>query len=44
MVLAFAASYFALEAEFKRYKLKLDPYTVVAIVAFAGRSWHSSGR
>jgi phosphatidylglycerol---prolipoprotein diacylglyceryl transferase len=63
MVLAFAASYFALEGELKRHKLtftaadlaeeakgkrrkmmKLDPYTVVAIVAFAGilgaKIWH----
>jgi phosphatidylglycerol---prolipoprotein diacylglyceryl transferase len=63
MVLAFAASYFALEAEIKRRKLafttadlaqetqgkrrklmKLDPYTVVAVVAFAGilgaKIWH----
>jgi phosphatidylglycerol:prolipoprotein diacylglycerol transferase len=44
MVLAFAASYFALEGEFKRHGIKLDPYTVVAIVAFAGilgaKIWH----
>lgn len=44
MVLAFAASYFALEGEFKRRHIKLDPYTVVAIVAFAGilgaKIWH----
>jgi phosphatidylglycerol:prolipoprotein diacylglycerol transferase len=44
MVLAFAASYFALEGEFKRHNLKLDPYSVVAIVAFAGilgaKIWH----
>lgn len=63
MVLAFAASYFALEAEIKRRNLgftaadlalekegkrrklmKLDPYTVVAVVAFAGilgaKIWH----
>jgi phosphatidylglycerol:prolipoprotein diacylglycerol transferase len=63
MVLAFAASYFALEAEIQRRKLaftaadlaqekegkrrklmKLDPYTVVAVVAFAGilgaKLWH----
>ena len=44
MVLAFAASYFALEAEFKRRQIKLDPYTVVAVVAFAGilgaKIWH----
>jgi phosphatidylglycerol:prolipoprotein diacylglycerol transferase len=63
MVLAFAAAYFALEAEIKRRNLaftaadlalekegkrrklqKLDPYTVVAVVAFAGilgaKIWH----
>jgi phosphatidylglycerol---prolipoprotein diacylglyceryl transferase len=44
MVLAFAASYFALEAEFKRHKLEIDPYTVVAVVALAGiigaKIWH----
>ena len=63
MVLAFAASYFALEAEINRRKLgftpadlalekegkrrklmKLDPYTIVAVVAFAGilgaKIWH----
>jgi phosphatidylglycerol:prolipoprotein diacylglycerol transferase len=63
MVLAFAASYFALEGEIKRRKLaftaadraleqegkrrklmKLDPYTIVAVVAFAGilgaKIWH----
>ena len=63
MVLAFAAAYFALEAEIKRRGLaftaadlasekdgkrrklqKLDPYTVVAVVAFAGivgaKIWH----
>ncbi len=44
MVLAFAASYFALDAEFKRRKLQLDPYTIVAVVAFAGilgaKIWH----
>ena len=36
MVLAFAAAYFALEGEIKRRKLQLDPYTIVAVVAFAG--------
>ena len=44
MVLAFAASYFALEGEIKRRKLQLDPYTIVAVVAFAGimgaKIWH----
>jgi phosphatidylglycerol:prolipoprotein diacylglycerol transferase len=63
MVMAFAASYFALEAEIVRRKLgftpadlawlaedksrklmKLDPYTIVAVVAFAGiigaKIWH----
>ncbi len=63
MVLAFAASYFALEGEIKRRKLafteadraleqegkrrklmKLDPYTIVAAVAFVGilgaKIWH----
>jgi prolipoprotein diacylglyceryltransferase/predicted O-methyltransferase YrrM len=63
MVLAFAASYFALDGEIKRRKLaftaadraaeaegkrrklmKLDPYTIVAVVAFAGilgaKVWH----
>ena len=34
MVMAFAAAYFALEGEIKRRKIQLDPYTVVAIVAF----------
>jgi hypothetical protein len=38
MVMAFAAAYFALEGEIKRRKIPLDPYTVVAIVAFAGTS------
>ena len=45
MVVAFATSYFALEGEIKRpQKLKLDPYTIVAVVAFAGilgaKIWH----
>src|SRR5712672_2636725 len=44
MVMAFAASYFALEGEIKRRKMKLDPYTVIAVVAFAGilgaKIWH----
>src|SRR5712672_2851599 len=44
MVMAFAAAYFALEGEIKRRKIQLDPYTVVAIVAFAGimgaKIWH----
>jgi prolipoprotein diacylglyceryl transferase len=44
MVAAFAAAYFALEGEIKRRKLQLDPYTIVAFVAFAGilgaKVWH----
>jgi phosphatidylglycerol:prolipoprotein diacylglycerol transferase len=44
MVMAFAAAYFALDGEIKRRKIQLDPYTVVAIVAFAGilgaKIWH----
>src|SRR6185437_3519389 len=44
MLLAFAAAYFALEAEVKRRKLPIDVYNVVALVAFAGivgaKIWH----
>ncbi len=44
MVLAFAAAYFALEAEIRRRKFQIDPYTIVAIVACAGilgaKVWH----
>jgi prolipoprotein diacylglyceryltransferase/predicted O-methyltransferase YrrM len=44
MLLAFAAAYFALEAEIKRRKLLVDAYNVVAIVALAGilgaKIWH----
>ena len=45
MVVAFATAYYALEGEIKRRKdRKLDPYTVVAVVAFAGilgaKIWH----
>jgi prolipoprotein diacylglyceryltransferase/predicted O-methyltransferase YrrM len=44
MCLAFIASYFALELEIRRHKLKLDPYSIVAYVAIAGilgaKIWH----
>src|SRR5215467_8085854 len=44
MLLAFAAAYFALEAEVKRRKLSIDVYNVVAFVALAGilgaKLWH----
>jgi phosphatidylglycerol:prolipoprotein diacylglycerol transferase len=44
MLLAFAAAYFALEAEIKRRKLQVDAYNVVAVVALAGilgaKIWH----
>jgi len=44
MIVAFAASYFALEGEIKRRKLSVDPYNVVAFVAIAGilgaKIWH----
>jgi len=44
MLLAFAAAYFALEAEAKRRKLAIDVYSVVAFVALAGilgaKIWH----
>ena len=44
MLLAFAAAYFALEAEIKRRKLPIDVYNVVALVALAGilgaKVWH----
>ena len=44
MLLAFAAAYFALEAEVKRRKLSIDVYNVVAYVALAGilgaKIWH----
>jgi phosphatidylglycerol:prolipoprotein diacylglycerol transferase len=44
MLLAFAAAYFALEAEIKRRKLTVDAYSVVAMVALAGilgaKLWH----
>jgi prolipoprotein diacylglyceryltransferase/predicted O-methyltransferase YrrM len=44
MLLAFAAAYFALEAEVKRRKLPIDVYNVVALVALAGilgaKLWH----
>ncbi len=44
MLLAFAAAYFALEAEVKRRKLPIDVYNVVALVALAGilgaKIWH----
>src|SRR5689334_8249140 len=44
MLLAFAAAYFALEAEAKRRKLAIDIYSVVAFVALAGilgaKVWH----
>jgi prolipoprotein diacylglyceryl transferase len=44
MLLAFAAAYFALEAEVKRRKLPIDVYNVVAMVALAGilgaKVWH----
>ena len=44
MVVAFATAYYALEGEIKRRKIQLDPYTVVAVVAFAGilgaKIWH----
>jgi prolipoprotein diacylglyceryltransferase/predicted O-methyltransferase YrrM len=44
MLMAFAAAYFALEAEVKRRKLPIDVYNVVALVALAGilgaKIWH----
>ena len=44
MVVAFATAYYALEGEIKRRKIRLDPYTIVAVVAFAGilgaKIWH----
>jgi prolipoprotein diacylglyceryl transferase len=44
MLLAFAAAYFALEAEIKRRKLQIDAYNLVAFVALAGivgaKIWH----
>ncbi|MGC2697081.1 MAG: prolipoprotein diacylglyceryl transferase family protein, partial [Candidatus Angelobacter sp.] len=44
MLLAFAAAYFALDAEVKRRNLKIDVYNVVAFVALAGilgaKIWH----
>ncbi len=44
MLMAFAAAYFALEAEVKRRKLPIDVYNVVAMVALAGilgaKIWH----
>jgi prolipoprotein diacylglyceryl transferase len=44
MLLAFAAAYFALEAEVKRRKLPIDVYNVVALVALMGilgaKVWH----
>ena len=44
MLLAFAAAYFALEAEVKRRKLPIDVYNAVALVALAGilgaKVWH----
>ena len=44
MLLAFAAAYFALEAEARRRKLQIDAYSVVAFVALAGilgaKIWH----
>lgn len=44
MLLAFAAAYFAIEAEIKRRKLDIDAYNLVAFVALAGilgaKVWH----
>lgn len=44
MLMAFAAAFFALEAEIKRRKLSIDGYNVVAFVAIAGivgaKIWH----
>jgi len=44
MVVAFATAYYALDGEIKRRKIQLDPYTIVAVVAFAGilgaKIWH----